>query len=372
MSHNSPTSIYGRLVNPLLCIALIIWLLYVGQGVLKPFALAGLLAILLIAPCTLFEKAGFHRGIAALMSVLLAVVFFTILFYVLSTSIISFKNDWPVLLQRLREALQDLQVWAKTKFNISTERMDELINSSTSDALPSTSYIINRTFNTVSSTIFLTIVILIYTFLLLLYRRLILQFFIELFNKKHTERINNIASNVKYAIKGYLVGLVIEMIIIAVLNFLVFFILGVKYAFLLAVISAIFNIIPYLGIFMACVVSALITFTTNSAATVWGVIISLIIIHMIDTNFLMPKIVGSRVKLNALAAIFGVIAISAVWGLAGTFLAIPILAVLKAIFDQVDEWKPFALIMGDDTTVSSASGPVIKKIANKVRRQTRR
>jgi predicted PurR-regulated permease PerM len=121
---------------------------------------------------------------------------------------------------------------------------------------------------------------------------------------------------------------------------------------------------------MGCVFSALITFTTDSTATVVGVVVALIIIHMIDSNILMPKIVGSKVKLNALAAIVGVISISAVWGLAGTFLAMPILAIMKVVFDEVEQWRPFGLLMGDDEHVTSASKPVIRKIAHKVRRQS--
>ncbi len=370
MNTNS-SSVYHKLLYPLLCIAVTVWLLYVGQGVLKPLAMASLLALLLIGPCRFFEKNGVHRGIASLMCMLLALVFFIVLFYVLSTSIISFKKDLPLMMERLSETTNELQAWAKEKFNISAREMRDFVKTSKEDALPNASNIIEGTVNTISNVIFLTVIIFIYTFLLLMYRSLILQFFIQLFNKKYKESIHSIAGNIRFAIKGYMGGLIIEMAVIAFLNFTAFSLLGVKYAFLLAVISAIFNIIPYLGIFVGCVFSALVTFTTDTSATVLGVVIALIIIHMIDTNILMPKIVGSKVKLNALAAIAGVIAISAIWGLAGTFLAMPMLAIMKVIFEEVNEWRPFALLMGDDTNITSASKPVITRITNKVRRRPR-
>jgi predicted PurR-regulated permease PerM len=338
----------------------------VGQGILKPLAFASLLAILLISPSRFFEKAGFPRGIAALISLLLAFVVFFIIFYFLSTSIISFKQDLPLLLQRLSDAMVDLEKWAQKKFHISTEKMQEFVNTSTNDALPSASYIINTTLTTVSSGIFLTIIIFIYTFLLLLYRSLIVKFFCSLMAKEHTERIHTVLGKIRYMIKSYIVGLFIEMAVVAALNAAAFFMLGVRYALLLAIISAIFNIIPYLGIFMACVLSVLITFTTDSSSTVIGVIISLIVIHMIDSNILMPKIVGSKVKLNALATIIGVITVSALWGIPGTFLAVPIIAVLKAIFEEVDGMQPFAMVMGDDEDVKSVSKPVIRRIRNSV------
>jgi predicted PurR-regulated permease PerM len=90
---------------------------------------------------------------------------------------------------------------------------------------------------------------------------------------------------------------------------------------------------------------------------------------MIDSNVLMTKIVGSKVKLNALATIIGVVFFSALWGLIGTFMAIPIMAILKVIFDDVPAFHPFAIIMGDDAAVQSASKPVFRKIAATVSKE---
>ena len=120
---------------------------------------------------------------------------------------------------------------------------------------------------------------------------------------------------------------------------------------------------------MACVFSTLITFTTNSPSTVIWLIVSLIIIHMIDSNILMARIVGSKVKMNALATIIGVISVSAIWGIPGTFLAIPLLAMLKAVFEEIEPLKPYALLMGDDENIHSASKPVLQRLRHTVIRK---
>lgn len=365
------SSIYTKLAPPLVCFTIIIILMYVGQGVLKPICFAGLLAILLISPSKLFERAGFPRGIAALMSLLLAIMIFIVLFYFLSNSIIQFKNDVPVLIERITDTLTRFELWAQDQFEISPEKMKDIVESTRTSITPSTSYIIN-TITSVSGTVFMSIIIAIYTFLLLMYRGLIVQFLISLFRKQNSEVVYSIVTKTRYVIRSYIVGLFIEMLVVATANCTIFFILGVKYALLLGIIAAILNIVPYLGIFSACILCTLITFTTNSLSTVIGVIISLIIIHMIDSNVLMTKIVGSKVKLNALATIIGVVFFSSTWGIAGTFLAIPIMAILKVIFDDVEAFHPFAVIMGDDAAVQSASGPVLKKIASTVRRTTKK
>jgi predicted PurR-regulated permease PerM len=88
---------------------------------------------------------------------------------------------------------------------------------------------------------------------------------------------------------------------------------------------------------------------------------------MIDTNILMPKIMSSKVNINALTSIVGVITGSALWGLPGTFMAMPILAVLKVVFEEVEPLQPFAVLMGDDSDEKkSFSKPVINKIARSV------
>ena len=352
----------ARIANWLISILVILILLDFGQAVFKPLAFALLLAILLITPCHFFEKAGFPRGVAALVSLLLALIIFIIVFYYLSTSIISFRNDIPILIERMQQTLQHFKHWAIEKFNVSPERMDAFISDSRSSAVPSVSAIINTTVTTVSSLIFHVIIIFIYAFLMLLYRSLIVAFLIRVFKNEHTEKIQRVLANIHFMIKSYLMGLVIEMLVVATLNCTAFFILGVRYALLLGIISAVLNIIPYLGIFMACVFSTLITFTTDSTSTVVGLIISLIIIHMIDSNILMPRIVGSKVKMNALATIVGVISVSALWGIPGTFLAIPMLAMLKAVFEVVEPLKPYALLMGDDENLHTVSKPVLQRL----------
>jgi predicted PurR-regulated permease PerM len=369
---SSTSMVFAKLVNPLLCVIIVFALLYLGQEILKPLALACLVALLLITPCRFFERQGFPRGISALISMLLASIVFVIVFYFISNSIVSFKKDLPLMIQNINESIRQMELWAQKSFHISKENMKDFVESSTNEVVPSTSSIINRTVNTVTNLFFLGIILFITTFLLLLYRGLIVQFFITLFADEYSKNIHSVFSRIQFVIKSYIIGLLIEMIIIAIAYCAVMFFLGVKYAFLLGVIGAILNIIPYLGVIITCVLSALITLTTNSPGTVVWLVVSLIIIHMLDTNILMPRIMASKVKINALTAIVGVITGSALWGLPGTFMAMPILAVMKVVFEEAEPLRPFAILMGDDTEVKSLSKPVLNKIAKTVTRKRKK
>ena len=86
-----------------------------------------------------------------------------------------------------------------------------------------------------------------------------------------------------------------------------------------------------------------------------AVVAAYMLIQFIDNHFLLPRIVASKVKVNALVAIVGVLVGNAIGGVAGMFLALPVIAILKIIFDRVPALKPWGLLLGDE------EGPRAKK-----------
>ncbi len=152
----------------------------------------------------------------------------------------------------------------------------------------------------------------------------------------------------------------IEMVVVAILNCSLLLILGVKYALLLGIMAALFNIIPYLGIFTAIIISMLVTLTTAASVVVMlQVGIALFLVHLLDSNILLPRIVGSKVKINALVTIVGVVCGSMLWGIPGMFLAIPVIAIMKITFERIDALKPWALLLGD-MPAKKKPAPVVK------------
>src|SRR5437016_5561343 len=100
---SSTSALFAKLVNPLLCIAIISIILFYGQEVLKPLSFSCLFTLLLISPCQFFERQGFTRGMSALVTMLLALVIFLVIFYFISNSIVSFRNDLPQMIQNINE-----------------------------------------------------------------------------------------------------------------------------------------------------------------------------------------------------------------------------------------------------------------------------
>ncbi len=129
-----------------------------------------------------------------------------------------------------------------------------------------------------------------------------------------------------------------------------FLILGIKYALFLALVAAMLNLLPYIGMIIANLFCMLITMVSSeNLSDVFWVAVIILVGHLIDNNFLLPRIVGSKVKINALVTLLGVLVGGAICGVPGMFLSVPALAVLKVIFDRVDSLKPYGLLLGGET-----------------------
>jgi predicted PurR-regulated permease PerM len=136
----------------------------------------------------------------------------------------------------------------------------------------------------------------------------------------------------------------------------------------LALLAAILNLVPYVGILVANVLCMAVTMLTsdNLGDVVWvGVVLGLV--QIFDNNFGMPMIVGNKVKINALVTIIGVLIGGALCGIPGMFLAIPAIAVFKIVFDKVPELKPWGILLGDDS-----AEPATAKVAESKLRLLRR
>jgi predicted PurR-regulated permease PerM len=105
--------------------------------------------------------------------------------------------------------------------------------------------------------------------------------------------------------------------------------------------------------FTATLFTVLVTLTTSDKTSdIFWIIVIFYGIHIIDSNFLVPRIVASRLRINALISILGVVIGGALTGVSGLFLSVPAIAFIKIICDQMESLKPWGMLMGDDTTYS--------------------
>ncbi len=322
----------------------------VAKEVLSPLLFSLLFSIALLPMVNFFElKIKLPGGMAAGISVILLVTGIAILIYFLGSQITNLAQDWPQFQDQINTTINSLQHWVDDRLNINMREQMSYVNKATSEVLNSSSAVIGATVASLSSILLFVVFTMIYTFFLLFYRRLILKFLIAVFKEEHSETVYDIVEQVQYIVRKYILGLLLQMLIVSVVFCIAFLIIGIKYAVLLGLITGILNLIPYIGIFTSLLLSTFITFATGASATkILLVVIIYIVVHLIDSNVLLPVIVGSKVRINALITVLGVIGGEMMWGISGMFLSIPVIAIAKIIFDRIESLKPWGLLLGDE------------------------
>ncbi len=341
---------YAKLAFTLLSLCLIIAMLYIGQNILAPILMSMLFAILL-RPVVRFLniKLKFPHVIAVLVTVIIFIGFITGIVLFVSNQIGAISNDWDTIKKNLEIHYHHLQKWAKQTLNISYQEQEKYIKQAKNGATQGDNTIVSNTIGNFTEMLFSAFLIPFYTFLILLYRNLFMRFLTKLVKKDSQSKLQEILCNIKVAIQSFLVGLLMEVGIVTTLTTVGFLIVGVPYALLLGTITGLMNLIPYVGILIAGMLSIVATLTVSTdVSSVFGVITVYIIVQLIDNNLLIPLVVSSKVRINAFVSVVSIIIGGAIAGVAGMFLAIPVLAILKVIFDRIPSMEPWGYLMGDD------------------------
>lgn len=322
---------------------------YLAKGILIPLVFALILAILLNPVVNLIRKIIKSRIIAILITLLFAIIILAAFSTFLISQISRFTESWPSLVEKVDLLIDDSINWASGRFDISEWSIHDWMIQARKKMLESNVGLIGTTITTFGSIIVTVLLIPVYIFLLLYYKSLILEFLKRVFDETHQHRVGEVINQVKSLIQSYLLGLIMEIGIIAILEITSLTIIGIEYAVLLGILGAMLNLIPYIGAIIAAILPMIVALATKSSAIyVLYVMIAYYGIQIIDNNIIVPRIVASKVKINALFSILVVIVGNAMWGVPGMFLSIPLLAIVKLIFDNIDPLKPWGFLLGDE------------------------
>ncbi|MGK2862404.1 MAG: AI-2E family transporter [Chitinophagaceae bacterium] len=357
---------YVKLCLHLISIYILGLLIYIGSDIIMPVCFGIVLAMLLLPVVNWLMR----RGIPGVLSIIMAILF-TFLFvggivYFLSSQVANFMTDLPAIKEKLAHHISTLQSWINDRLNISIKEQATAVESAKQNIQEGGSAGIGTALVGVASAMVMLVLLPLYTFLLLYYRKLIHKFLLDVFATRFQHQVEAVLTESKSIVQGYMVGLLLEMAIVTLLNAAGFLVVGIQYAIFLALLAAVLNLIPYIGMLIASVICMAVTLTTsdNVSDILWvGVI--LIVVQFIDNNFIMPYVVSSKVRINALVSIIGVLVGGALAGISGMFLSIPGIAILKSIFDRVEGLKPWGELLGDDQGSESISKRK-KKVKEKV------
>lgn len=347
-----PIPFYAKTALVLIALFAVVFILYIGQDIILPLVYATMIAILLNPFVNFLVRKRISRPFAIGIAVTLALITTSAILYILISQLSMFRETYPALKDKLSVAGADLINWISGKSGINASAIDVWISDSKSEAIDD--FAIGEKLSEAGHVIVVGLLVPVYLIMILFYKPLLLEFIRKLFATHHHIAVVEVLGKSKNLVQTYLTGLLFEMLIVALLNISGLLLLGIEYAVILGIIGAILNIIPYLGGIVSTALPMIIAFITkDSLLYPVLVLVVYLVIQFIDNNFVIPKIVASRVKLNALVSMIVVLVGGALWGIPGMFLSIPLTAILKVIFDHIEPLKPWGYLLGNIVPTTS-------------------
>ncbi|MEK4511136.1 AI-2E family transporter [Paenibacillus sp. FSL K6-2524] len=159
---------------------------------------------------------------------------------------------------------------------------------------------------------------------------------VRLTPKKYRPDTEHVVHEINHALKGFIAGRMISALLLAVMTLLGFWLIGLPYSLLLAVVGALFNFIPYFGALLGAIPCVIVAFTVSPSMVVW-VIVIVVVAQQIEGNLISPYIYGKTISIHPLTTIILLLVAGDFGGILGMILAIPVYMMAKIIVVRIYE-----------------------------------
>lgn len=388
-----------------------------AEAFLVPLTFAVVLTLILIPLARRLEKKGVSQGWASIFSVIVCIFAYLAFFAVIAVQIGSVTQRWPEmkkqLIPRVNDAVQTIEEktgmniqeqvpsWLSSSDTTSTtsadntgqgqqqeqpptqeEKVDqeqtsakENSDSKTSSAGAGSSGVSDGVKKQVGQAAvnlfgFLgnSILIFVYIFFLLNYRHKIKLSILRFFDVDNRGQVKDVLEDsIKLAL-NFLVGRFLLILSLAVLYTSGLLIAGVQGAVLVGVIAALLSLIPFIGVIGGYILA--MAMALLGGVETWSLIVVTVtygLAQFIEGNILEPYVVGNKVNVNPVMTVIVVVLGSAVWGVAGMILCIPIVGICKIAFDAVKKLEPLGYMLGEEDVSDSEDEGFFSKWSGKFR-----
>ncbi|WP_322020517.1 AI-2E family transporter [Clostridium butyricum] len=329
-------------------------------GILQPFIIGFSIAYILNFILRFFERTIFDfefmkklefkrnskRAIGLLVTYFVSfIVLYLFIKFVLPQlmdSIVGLINDIPMYISKTTKFIDDLLL----KLNIERQYLD-LINEnfnrfidyvirSVTDLLP----ILGTLLTSVASKIWNIVLGIIISIYLLSDKEkfcaLSKKITYAVFPKAVAEKSIEITHRSNSTFGKFLVGKILDSVIIGILTFFILTVSKMPYAILISVIVGITNIIPFFGPFIGAIPSFIIILFVSPVKALWFLVI-ILVIQQIDGNIIGPKILGDSIGVSAFWILFAILVAGKFLGLVGMIIGVPLFAVVYSLLKEIVE-----------------------------------
>jgi predicted PurR-regulated permease PerM len=321
--------------------AIILLFFYYAAGVVITLLLSILLAYFLDPAVEILERIGLPRTLGAMVMVLILIAVLVAAGYGLWTRTADFAENWPKYGSVLRNAAGAVE--GKIR-GIEVQVSPDPSPASSVPVRAEPSIVRTLIFRGVGSlyALFLEVTFVPFlVFFMLAEKRQVWHGTLELFAASRRTQVKETLEDLRDVLRDYLAGMSVVTLVVIATSSLFFWIIGMDYPILTGIASGLLNMVPYIGAVMAWLPAFIIALAKwNTIGQFVLIAVMLTIIHVLAINLVAPKLVGRRVRLNAVAITIALLFWGWVWGGMGLVLAIPITAALRVICDHTESWKP--------------------------------
>ncbi|WP_071781138.1 AI-2E family transporter [Adhaeribacter aquaticus] len=360
---------YFKYTVVLLGIILLVWLLQAFQSFLVPLCFSMLFALLLLPLCERMERLKIPRSLSIVLAITIVFLVVGLLIWFLSHQLMSFSEELSNITDKLMVFFDNAQQFLFQKFGIKPTNKNELVTKNLSTIRDTGTRFLGSTISLTTGALSTVTIIPIYIFCMLYYRDHFRRFMFQCIAREKRDAFMSTIDNIQKVVESYISGLMIVIVIVAFLNTMGLLFMGVPYAFFFGTFASILTIIPYIGILIGALLPALYTLVnTGSIGNAVIVIGIFTFVQFLEGNFITPNITGSKVSINPFAAILALILGGEIWGATGMILSIPLIAVLKVLFDSYEPLKPIGFLLGDVSSANNGPG-IFEKFFEKFRKK---
>ena len=306
------------------------------------------MAYLLLPVASYLENIKVPRPVSILLSILLGMTVIGGVVFFLYNRITFFLEDIPTLRLNAQNNINAVLNEIEADFGFSVEAQKNWLRQNFNDYFESGAGNILNAFSATTSTIFAIGIIPVYVFFMLFYRNKFRNFILMVTGKGTHDKTKNVLEQISNVTQRYVGGVVTVVLILCILNSVGLMIIGIKYAIMFGILSALMNLIPYFGTLIGGVIPLTFTLFSDTPEKALGIIVLYLIIGFTDHNILTPNITGGAVQINPFFTILGLVIAAVIWGVPGMLIAVPTMGIVKIIFENVTELHPYAYLMGTE------------------------
>jgi predicted PurR-regulated permease PerM len=347
-----PPSAFAATSLRIIAAAIVCASIYLASSIVITLIVSIILAFVLDPGVRALDRLRVPRWLSALFLVLVGLGLVYLMMYLVYDRVVAFLDDLPRFAARLRQIAAHIQVTTQT-IRESTETIlpgapDSSVATVRLEQESPWAQFLLRGIGSAYAFAVTVMFIPFLVFFMLTSRDHIWAATLNLFPLEKRQQAEDVLHGLSAMIRQYVLGNLLIAALSAAIITPIFAAIELRYALLVGPLSAFISMIPYIGVALALLPPLLIALVQyESIGPFLTITLTVVLVHFIAINLLVPKLVGRRVHLNALTVTIGMMFWGWLWGGIGLILAVPLTSAFKTVCDNIERLKPVGAWMGE-------------------------